>query len=171
MTAYVCVSVCVCVSVSVRVCVCLCVSLCVCVCVCVPVCVSFCVPCLLGAAAPTGDGRAVVLPVGSTGSCSLGAPSARPVQALGERTVCSGPGRMSGLPCLLCSVALLPRPERSRGYGSPGEGERASETPEREPSRNQQNRGGPWTQTGRSPSPSHCVCIGGSVVRGLFNTL
>ena len=77
---------------SLCVCVCLCVSLCVfvcvlCVCVCVPVCVSFCVPCLLGAAAPTGGGRSVVLPVGSTGSCSLGAPSARPVQVLRERAL------------------------------------------------------------------------------------
>ena len=83
----VCLCVCVCLSLCVSVCVCVYLCVCVCVCVCVPVCVSFCVPCLLGAAAAIGGGRSVVLPVGSTGSCSLGAPSARPVQVLGERAL------------------------------------------------------------------------------------
>ena len=95
----VCVSLCVCVPVSLCVCVYLCVSVCVCVCVCMSVCVSVClyvsvsvcvcfhVPCLLRAAAAIGDGHSVVLPVGSTGSCSLGPPSTRPVQVLEERAL------------------------------------------------------------------------------------
>ena len=149
----------------------MCIFVCLCVCVCVYLCV-----CLFVSRAFSE----LQLPpeAGARWSCRWGAlapalwvlPPPAPSRSSGS-ALCSRPGRMSGLPCLLCSVALLLRPERSRGYGSHREGERASETPEREPSRNQQNRGGPWTQTGRSPSPSHCVCIGGSVVRGLFKCL
>ena len=111
----VCVSVCVCVSVfgvcmsvCVSVCVCVCVSvMCVCLCVCVCVCVRACVcvcayPCVLVSRAfselqlPSEVGARWSCRWGALAACSLGPPSARPVQAFGESTVCSGPGRMSG---------------------------------------------------------------------------
>ena len=137
----VCVSVCVCVCVwdcvspcvCVCVCVCQCLYVCVCapvcvsvfVCVCVSVCVCFHVPCLLGAAAAIGDGRSVVLPVGSTGcllsGCSLRPPC--PARSLGS-ALCSRPGRMSGasLSPLLSGPApetrVKQRPRQPRGGGA-----------------------------------------------------
>ena len=96
-----CVCVYVCVSVSVYVCVCMCVCGRPCVCLCVSVCVCVC-PCVLVSRAfsklqlPSEAGARWSRRWRALAACSLGPPSAHPVQALGESAVCSRPGRMSG---------------------------------------------------------------------------
>ena len=72
---------------------------CVCVCLCVCVCARLCI--LVSRAfseikLPLEAGARWSRQWGALAACSLGPPSARPVQALRESAVCSGPGRMSG---------------------------------------------------------------------------
>ncbi|CAI9149010.1 unnamed protein product [Rangifer tarandus platyrhynchus] len=60
---------------------------------------------------------------GALAACSLGLPSAHPVQALGESAVCSGPGRMSGTSLSPLHSVLAPENKAKQRLQQPQGGE------------------------------------------------